>query len=247
MSASVNAAGTVESTSSSPMPSPRRWMGTASHERIAAFAAAPAAVIPEFRRSSTRCPRSVVTICQLRPRPRASRWPMASSVNGPVAAWMTRSSPSTRAIEPPVNAMTPPSRSSVAWRIRSRSSSPAAAVAISRTSSAVARRRSMSSGDGRLRIVCGAFGHAARLRGARSIATSSWRTSPFYSIRARAGPAPRSGRRRTGRPSPSGARSRSGPSSGRSGGPGRPAPTRRWASRPGRRRAAGRRTARPAS
>src|SRR5688500_16672123 len=68
---------------------------------------------------------------QLALRPRGSRWPSASVANGPTAARITSSSPSTRAIEPPVSGATERRRSSVSCRIWSRSRPPAAALAIS--------------------------------------------------------------------------------------------------------------------
>src|SRR5688500_10498875 len=68
---------------------------------------------------------------QLALRPRGSRWPSASVANGPTAARITSSSPSTRAIEPPVSGATERRRSNVSCRIWSRSRPPAAALAIS--------------------------------------------------------------------------------------------------------------------
>ena len=73
--------------------------------------------------------------------PRRSRDPSASFANGPTAARMTSSSPWTSAIEPPVNAVAVRSRSSVSWRMWSRSRSPAAAPAMSMISCDVAADR----------------------------------------------------------------------------------------------------------
>src|SRR6266550_769127 len=141
----VKASISVESTSTSPIPTPCRTIGTASQEWTADDAALPRIRLPSRTRSPDRYGRSVSMTDQLRLGPWRSVWPTASSANGPIAARTIRSSPLTRAIEPPVRGMTDRSRPSASWRIWSRSSSAEAAAAISMISREVASDRTAAS------------------------------------------------------------------------------------------------------
>ena len=140
-SSGPKASTSVESTSTSPIPTPFRTMGTPIQDRTAVEAATPRILSLPRIRSPVRYGSRVSTTCQLRPRFRGSRWPSASTANGPMAARITRLSPSTRAIDPPVSRITPRNRSSASARIWSRSSSPDAAAAISMISRDVASER----------------------------------------------------------------------------------------------------------